>query len=247
MNIKKEYAFVKNMQIVDQLNEQLKTLSHPAGPAAIMTPFEKQQALQKIQAQKSALRGQVVAALNYDWETVKSEYKDLKIGKAAAAARSARGWDFPRLQYDRQRAADILKRSKQPEDVAKALDNIQLDGDRSLLRAFAEEALATLDTHGLTDDKLFKALDVQKKLQKTVEDLTVSQEQKELAQQGGILTSKIATLDEATTRLMNEYHHNDAMGADPTPFTKIQAGVHITRKVSGETLATTTTVDLDWD
>jgi hypothetical protein len=247
MNIKKEYAFVKNMQVIDQLKEQEADLQRIGGAAASMTVFEKEQARQRIQQKKEAMRGQVVAALSYDWEMVKAEYKSLKVEKAAAAARAARGWDFPRLQYDRQRAADVLKRTKDPEELAKEFEKITIDGDRSLTRAFAEEALATLDTKGLTDSKLAKALDVQGKLKKTVEDLTVSQEQKDLAQQGGILTGKIATLDEATTRLMNEYHKNDGFGTDTTPFTNLQAGVRVTRKVSPVDLATTTEVDLDWD
>jgi hypothetical protein len=193
MNIQILYQWVRPMQQVQTVNRDFANIDRQP----LMSPYEKSIAKQQVAARREGLRLSVANALKVDWQTVKSEYQTLRREKIAARDRSEKRWDLARVTYNKE-SARALWQSADVETLNKRYEQIDMAGDTHALRAFTEVGLETMLTRKFTDRELTKAVILRDDMKKTLDGLTVSQEEKDLARQGEILTSKIATLWDAT-------------------------------------------------
>jgi hypothetical protein len=193
MNIQNTFYWVKPMNDVANVNRAFSIVDKHG----LMSPHEKQQAKERAAAQREGLKMTVVNALKSDWATVKSEYQTLRREKIAAKDRSEKRWDLARVTYNKE-SARALWQSASIETLNKRYEQIDLAGDTHALRAFVEVGLETMLTRKFTDHETVKAVMLRQDMEKTLDGLTVSKEEKELAAQGSILTHKIAQLQDAT-------------------------------------------------
>jgi len=258
MNIQKTYHFVKPMNSVQNLQAQQQQVLRDVR----MTPYEKQNAMQQLNAQRSILKTSVSNALKMDRAELKQEYQTLRREKIGAADRAANRWDFQRLEYSRTSAREFLSKAS-PEAIAKRYEQIELSGDNHALRGFVEEGINILgnEREFPTQDSL-KIADLKQDFVHMQESLTVTPEMQNLAKQGEILTDKIHGFYQAVNQARAAFQPDMAdLYLEPQerriafmleaqqndPFKDMTDGIHIKQTVDSSTLAIRTEVNLDWD